>query len=161
MSKVTSRVGHISIRRLWQLNILKEEASSSSFLLREERQSERSGVVSIVGRGVVWLHEIDRERALASRYALCHIRIHDLFLVTTLRYAASDNFNYLRGCLTLLPCIFHGLLDQSITVAMTEVELPLFPVRFVVVYSDRAEVTREISLSDIEAGEKRDTQEYF
>ena len=29
-----------------------------------------------------------------------------LFLVTTLRYAASDNFNYLRGCLTLLPSAF-------------------------------------------------------
>ena len=30
----------------------------------------------------------------------------DLFLVTTLRYAASDNFNYLHGCLMLLPSIF-------------------------------------------------------
>ena len=30
----------------------------------------------------------------------------DLFLVTTLRYAASDNFNYLHGCLTLLPSVF-------------------------------------------------------
>ena len=29
-----------------------------------------------------------------------------LFLVTILRYAASDNFNYLRGCLTLLPSVF-------------------------------------------------------
>ena len=51
---------------------------------------------------MVWLREIDRECTLAS----CHIRIRDLFLVTTLRYAASDNFNYLRGCLTLLPCVF-------------------------------------------------------
>ena len=40
---------------------------------------------------------------------------------------------------------------------MAEVELPLFPVRFVVVYSDRAEVTREINLSDIEAGENKET----
>ena len=40
--------------------------------------------------------------------------ICDLFLVTTLRYAASDNFNYLRGCLTLLPNTFHGLLPQLI-----------------------------------------------
>ena len=30
----------------------------------------------------------------------------DLFLVKKLRYAASDNFNYLRGFLTLLPSIF-------------------------------------------------------
>lgn len=34
----------------------------------------------------------------------------------------------------------------------TEVELPLHPVRYVVVYPDRAEVTREISLT-LEAGE--------
>ena len=33
----------------------------------------------------------------------------------------------------------------------------LFPVRFVVVYFDRAEVTREISLSDIEGGENKET----
>ena len=51
---------------------------------------------------VVWLREIDQEHTLAS----CHIRIRDLFLVTTLRYAASDNFDYLRGCLTLLPSVF-------------------------------------------------------
>ena len=30
----------------------------------------------------------------------------DLFLVTILRYAASDYFNYLRGCLMLLPSVF-------------------------------------------------------
>lgn len=40
---------------------------------------------------------------------------------------------------------------------MAEVELPLCPVRFVVVYSDRAEVTREISLNDIGAGENEVT----
>ena len=51
---------------------------------------------------MVWLREIDRECVPAS----CHIRIRDLFLVTTLRYAASDNFNYLRGCLMLLPSVF-------------------------------------------------------
>ena len=39
-------------------------------------------------------------------------RIRDLFLVTTLRYAASDNFNYLRGCLTLLPSIFSWAPDS-------------------------------------------------
>ena len=33
-----------------------------------------------------------------------------MFLVASLRYAASDDFNYLRGCLTLLPSTFHGLL---------------------------------------------------
>ena len=36
----------------------------------------------------------------------------DLFLVTTLRYAASDNFNYLRGCLTLLPSVFSWAPDN-------------------------------------------------
>lgn len=47
---------------------------------------------------------------------------------------------------------------HSITAAiMAEVELPLCPVRFVVVYSDRAEVTREISLTDIGAGENEVT----
>ena len=35
-------------------------------------------------------------------------------LVSTLRYAASDNFNYLCGCLTLLPSTFHGLLVFNI-----------------------------------------------
>ena len=52
--------------------------------------------------GHAHLVNIYRECALAS----CHIRIRDLFLVTTLRYAASDDFNYLRGCLTLLPSVF-------------------------------------------------------
>ncbi|XP_011409112.1 PREDICTED: uncharacterized protein LOC105316022, partial [Amphimedon queenslandica] len=37
------------------------------------------------------------------------------------------------------------------------VELPLCPVRHVVVYADRAEVTREISLKDVEAGENEVT----
>ena len=47
---------------------------------------------------------------------------------------------------------------HSITAAiMAEVELPLCPVRYVVVYSDRAEVTREISLTDIGAGENEVT----
>ena len=37
----------------------------------------------------------------------------DLFLVTTLRYAASDNFNYLRGSLTLLPSVFSWAPDWA------------------------------------------------
>ena len=37
------------------------------------------------------------------------------------------------------------------------VELPLCPVRHVVVYADRAEVTREITLNDVEAGENEVT----
>ena len=56
--------------------------------------------------GLATRDTVDRERVLASCYASCHIHIRDLFLVTTLRYAASDNFNYLRGCLMLLPSVF-------------------------------------------------------
>ena len=32
-----------------------------------------------------------------------YVLMHDQFLVATLMYAASDNFNYLCGCLKLLP----------------------------------------------------------
>ena len=84
---------------------LKLPAKKRKEIVAKVEESE-PGVVSIVGRGTVWLRELDQERVLASCCASCHIRIHDLFLVTTLRYAASDNFNYLRGCLMLLPSVF-------------------------------------------------------
>ena len=32
---------------------------------------------------------------------------------TILRYAASDNFNYLRGCLPLLPSVFSWAPDTT------------------------------------------------
>ena len=85
---------------------LKLPAKKRTEIVAKVEESEQPGVVSIVGRGTVWLRKLDQEHVLASCCALCHIRIHDLFLVTTLRYATSDNFNYLHGCLTLLPSVF-------------------------------------------------------
>ena len=58
------------------------------------------------------LLKIDHVYGYDTKHSMKLVRLlngrgqRDLFLVTTLRYAASDNFNYLRGCLTLLPSVF-------------------------------------------------------
>ena len=56
-------------------------------------------------------HVYRYDTKLAHALNLCRVA-SDLFLVTALRYAASDNFNYLRGCLMLLPSVFSWAPDE-------------------------------------------------